>query len=122
MTASRSDMYLLSQDPTFQNRVQASMLAAAIAIANEGYAVIFHAARASFAVGVLISPRGVSGGLNYTILFTNTVATDANVIADATVGGTVALTTNNAVTQAALVTDAHIDAAVSAQWNAFFNH
>jgi hypothetical protein len=122
MTASRSDMYFLSQDPTFQNRVQQSMLAAAVAIANEGYGIVFHQQRAALSTGVIISPRGVSGGLNYTLLFTNTVATDASVIADATAAGTVVLTGGNAAAQAALVTDAHIDVAISDCWNAFFSH
>jgi hypothetical protein len=122
MAASRSDMYLLSQEPTFQNRVQAAMLTAAIAIANEGYAVVFHQQRSAQATNVILSPRGVSGGYNYTVLFANTVATDTSVIADATVAGTVVLTSGNVAAQGALVTDAHIDAAVSAQWNAFFAH
>jgi hypothetical protein len=56
----------------------------------------------------------------YKVLFANTVATDANVSGDATVAGTVPLTTGNVATQAALVTDAHIDNAISSQFNSFF--
>ena len=55
----------------------------------------------------------------YKVLFADMIATDANVLADATQAGTVALTSGNVATQAALVTDAHMDAAVSSEFNTF---
>jgi len=56
----------------------------------------------------------------FKILFAMNVANDASVIADATVNGTVVLTTGNVATQAALVTDAHMDTAISGEFNAYF--
>jgi hypothetical protein len=116
MTVSLNDKYQLSQEPTFQNRVQASLVAAAVAIGSEGWNVVFHRERSTFATQVLLSPNGAT---NYVALFSNAVATDTNVINDATVNGTVAITSGNKATQAALITDAHIDSAVSGVFNAF---
>lgn len=116
MTASRSDMYLLSQDTTFGHRVQASLIAACVAISNEGWAVAFHRERATFVAQVLQSPTSPT---NWVQLFSNGVATDVNCIADATQAGTVVLTSGNAAAQAALVTDTHIDAAIASQFNSF---
>lgn len=111
-----NDEYQLSQDPTFQNRVQASVLAACVAIANEGWAVAFHRERATFSAQIL---SATSGQGPYITLFANSVATDPTCISDATQAGTVPLTPSNRAAQAALVTDAHINAAVSAQFNSF---
>lgn len=116
MAASHNDSYQLSQEPTFQNRVQVSLLAACVAISNEGWGVAFHRERSTFASQVLISPNTPT---NYVGLFTNTVANDSTCLADATVGGTVSLTSGNRAAQAALVTDAHIDAAIASQFNSF---
>lgn len=117
MAASRKDMYILSTDPTFQNRVGAALLSAAISIYNEGWAVAFHRERASFASQIITQSVG---GPDYRIMFANAVATDTSVIADATQAGTVVLTVANVAAQAALVTDAHIDTAIAGQFNAFF--
>lgn len=114
MAATRSDMYILSQDATFQNRVRASMIAAAIAIKNESVATAFHRERETYAVAIMNQPD------NYKPLFAGGAATDASVIGDATAGGTVALTTGNVATQQALCTDTHIDSAISSQFNVFF--
>jgi hypothetical protein len=114
MTASRSDMNLLSTDPGFQGRVRASMVAASIAVTTEAWTVAFHRERQIQAVQILNSPD------TFKLLFASTVATDASVISDATTIGTVVLTAGNLATQAALITDAHIDAAVSGQFNSFF--
>lgn len=114
MPASRNDEFVLSTDSGFRNRVRTSLIAAAIAITNEGWAALFHEQRMRYAVGILNAPDSFSP------LFANGVATDAAVIADATQGGTLALTAANVAAQAALVTDAHIDAAVSGQYNSFF--
>src|SRR5580692_11648523 len=96
-----SDKQLLSSDPTFQNRVRESLLAACISIKNEAVSVAFHRERETFLIGVMSQPDV------FKLLFAQTVATDANVIGDATVAGSVPLTAGNVATQAALVTDAH---------------
>lgn len=113
MAASRNDQFTLSNDSGFRNRVRTSLVAACVAIYNEGWAVVFHRERQSLAVQVLNAPD------SYTNLFADSVSTDASVISDATQAGTVTLTTGNVAAQAALVTDAHIDAAVSSQFNCF---
>lgn len=117
MAVTKSDMYQLSQEPTFQNRVQPSLIAACIAITTESpTSVPFHRERADFANRVLLSPNGTT---NYVGLFSNAVATDANVIGDATAGGTIVLDAGNRATRQLSVTDAHIDSAVSAMFNSF---
>lgn len=116
MAASHSDSYQLSQSPVFQNRVQAALLAACINVSTEGWGVAFHRERSTFVNSILSNTT--SFGANVT-LFSNSSATDATVLADATQNGTVVLTTGNRDTQAALVTDAHIDNAISSQFNAF---
>jgi len=113
MPASRNDSFVLSTDGNFRNRVRTSLVAAAIAITNEGWAAVFHEQRMRLAVRILNSPDA------FAPLFANGVATDALVIADATAGGTLALTAVNVAAQAALVTDAHIDSALSGQYNSF---
>lgn len=116
MTITYSDKYQLAQEPTFQNRVQTSLIAACISISNEGWAVAFHRERADFCRQVLLSPASPT---NYVALFSNAVATDAGVIGDATQAGTVVLTAGNRATQQALVTDAHIDTAIASAFNSF---
>lgn len=116
MAASRNDSYLLGTNTTFLGRVQASMVAAAVAIASEGISVVNHQARVSLVHQILASPTAET---NYATMFSLTVATDANVLADATASGTVALTAGNVATQQLSVTDAHIDSAVSGQFNAY---
>jgi hypothetical protein len=111
-----NDKYQLAQEPTFQNRVQTSLVGACISISNEGWAIAFHRERADFCRQVLLSP---TGQINYVNLVTNAVATDANVIGDATQAGTVTLTAGNRATQQALVTDAHIDTAIASMFNSF---
>ncbi len=126
MPASRSDQNVLSTDGVFRGRVRASMIAAAIAINAEARTVPggfpawavadYYAKRATLASKIVLAPDA------YAPLVTNGVSTDANVVADATVGGTVSLASLTAIqvaTQAGLVTDAHIDAAVAGQFNDF---
>ncbi len=111
--ASHNDSAVLSTDTAFQNRVRESVLSTCIAIANEGFAIVNHKKRADFCAVIVVTPE------TYKVLFTDTIATDASVLADATAAGTVALTTGNVAAQAALVTDAHMDAAISAEFNTF---
>lgn len=114
MAASYSDKQFLASDATFQNRVRQSLIAACVAIKAEAVTTAFHRERETFLVAVMNQPD------TYKVLFAQSVANDASVISDATANGTVALTSGNVATQAALVTDAHIDAAVSGQFNSFF--
>jgi hypothetical protein len=114
MAYSRSDMNVLQTDAGFVGRVRASMIAQSIAITNEGWTVAFHRERDSYAVQVLNSPD------TFKQLFANAAATAPNVVTDATQGGTVVLASSNVAVQAALVTDADIDGAVTSQFNSFF--
>lgn len=118
MTASHNDSFQLAQNGTFQNRVQASLVAACIAITNEGWTVAFHRERQGFASQVL-SATG-TGQSAFASVFALSCATDANCLADATSGGTVALTSTNSSTAQSQVTDAHIDSAIASQFNGFF--
>jgi hypothetical protein len=113
MASTRNDQFTLSNDSGFRNRVRTSLVAACVAIYNEGWNVPFHKERQSLVVNVLNAPD------SFTNLFADSVATDANIISDATQAGTVTLTTGNVAAQAALVTDAHIDSAVASQFNCF---
>ncbi len=114
MAATYSDQQFLASDPTFQNRVRQSLLAACISIKNEAVTTAFHREREAFLVAVTNSPDA------YKTFVAQNVATNASVISDATAAGTVALTSGNAVTQAALVTDAHLDTAIASNFNSFF--
>lgn len=97
MATTRLDQFNLSQDATFQKRVEAEIVTAALAIWSEA-----SSNRTRLARKVLANPSG------YAVLFAVGVATDANVAADA----------GSPETQAN-VTDAHIVAAVTGQWNAY---
>jgi hypothetical protein len=115
MAASRNDSYVLGTNAAFLGRVQASMVAACVAIAAEGSATANHIFRIQLVHAILSSPTSQA---NYATMFALTVATDTTVLADATQGGTVALGANVG-TQQALVTDAHIDTAVAGQFTAY---
>jgi hypothetical protein len=116
MAASRADQAILAADPTFINRVRQSLIAACISISNEGYSGgAIHKQRAQRAGAILNLPD------TYKPIYAVSAATDANVISDATAAGTVVLTAANVAAQAALVTDAHLDTAMSAQFNSFFD-
>lgn len=114
MAVSYNDKQLLSTDVTFQNRIRQSMVAACVSIKNEAVTTAFHRERETFLVQVVNSPD------TYKSLFAMTAANDTSIINDATNSGAVALTAGNVATQAALVTDAHIDTAIASQFNSFF--
>lgn len=117
MAASLNDQAILSADPLFTNRVRQALVAASIAITNEAITAAslpLHQRRAAYAASVVSNPTV------FAPQWTIAVATDANVIGDATAAGTVVLTSGNSATQQALVTDAHINTAVSAMFNSFF--
>lgn len=108
MAASYSDQQFLAADPTFQNRVRQSLLNACIAVKAESpITTPFHREREAFCVGVITAPD------SFKVIVAQSVATNASVIGDATQAGTVALSGANAAAQAALVTDAHLDSAIS---------
>lgn len=113
MAVAHTDKFELSQTSTFRNRVKVGLVATAVAIVNEAVSTGFHSRRRPYAIGILNAPD------SYAPLFTNSVATDAAVIGAATAAGTVAITAANADARQALVTDAQIDSAISAQFNAF---
>lgn len=113
MAVSYNDKYVLSTDSGFQNRVREALLTYCATVANEASNTPFHTTRIQRAVGVINSPD------NFKAIYANAAAMDAGVIGDATQAGTVSLTSTNVAAQAALVTDAHLDAAIQAQFNYF---
>lgn len=115
MPVTHSDRYQLSVDPGFLHRVQAALINACVAIANEAYTPSFPN-RHNFAATILNNPNGTP---NYSQLFCNSAATDAACVGAATASGTVVLTPANVAAQAANVTDVQIDNAISGQFNAF---
>lgn len=114
MAASYSDKYVLSADQGFQNRVRTALLTyCGTVITNDTNATLYSKERRARAVAIVNQPE------NFKPLYANAAALDALVIGDATNGGTVVLTAGNIAAQAPLVTDAHIDAAIAAQFNYF---
>src|SRR4051794_12927291 len=113
MAVSYSDKYILSTDAGFQHRVREALLAYCAQVAGETATTPFHTTRIQRAVAVINQPD------SFMSLYANSVSMDTAVINDATANGTVVLTATNIVNQAPLVTDAHIDAAISAQFNFF---
>lgn len=114
-SAAYLDMYNLSQDPTFENRVMAAAIQQCIVVGQESPVTVpFHRERHAYCVLVMNNP------LNYRNLFASSVSTDVGVIGDATQNSTVSITSGNAATQAALVTDTHILGAIQGQLNTLF--
>jgi hypothetical protein len=110
-----NDQQFLASDPTFQSRVRQALLKGCVAIKAENPTTTpFHREREAFVVAVANSPE------SYKVLIAQSIVSDAAVIGDATVGGTVPLTSGNVAAQAALVTDAHIDAAIVTNFTSFF--
>lgn len=114
MATTFKDMDILRGDTVFQGRVRAALISICVAIMNEAWSTAFHRERSSYASQILNAPD------SFVPIFASSVSTDSTVIGDATQAGTVALTTGNVATQAALVTDAHISSAISGQFNSFF--
>ncbi len=116
MVASFSDASQLVLDSTFVARVGVGLFTYCQVVATEGWTVPFHRERASF-VAQIFNNTVVPNP--YIQIFANTAATDTSVLADATQGGTVVLTSGNRGAQAALVTDTHISNAVASQFNSY---
>ena len=111
----------LAADTTFQARVKAELAVQLNNIQNEAITtagLMLHVRRASLASTIMQNLGGTSG-VNWPQIFAVAVATDTNVISDATAASTVDVTASNAQAQAALVTDVHIGNAISAQFNTF---
>lgn len=95
------DQFTLSQDATFQKRVQESLAAAAIAIHNEAYTAL---TAQRDALGKIV----LNNLSTWASIFSVAVASDATV---STLAGSPPVQGN--------VTDAAINAAVSAMWNSY---
>lgn len=119
MAASFSDANQLAQDPVFQGRVGAGLFTFCQVVGTEGWTVPFHRERAQFAVNIFNATLNAQGVNPYSLQFANSVSSDANVLADATVSGTVPITSGNRFTQAVLVTDTHISNAIASQYNSY---
>lgn len=116
MAASRNDQAILAVDTLFVNRVRQSLVAFCVGVITENAPVgPNHVIRATQANRFLQNADGMKQNIAYC------AACDVNVIADATVAGTAVLTTGNVDAQQALVTDAHLDAAVQAAFVAFIS-
>jgi|SRR5882672_130286 len=120
MAATFSDSYQLAQDPAFQGRVGADLFTYCQVVGSEGWTIAFHRERAQFAVNIFNAILNAQGINPYQVQFSHSVAADTTVLSDATVGGTIPITTPAlALTGAALVTDAHISNAIAAQFNSY---
>jgi hypothetical protein len=114
-----SDSAQLAQDPIFQGRVGAALYVYCQVAATEAWTIPFHRERALFVSQVFQTTLNAQGINPWTFIFTNSVSTDATVVSDATVNGTVPLTSANRAAQALLVTDTHISNAVASQFNSY---
>jgi hypothetical protein len=110
-----NDQQILAGDPTFQNRVRQSLIFYCTTVSAESPTTVpFHRERGTFAVAVMNQPDV------YKVIISQAVAINGSVIGDATVAGATPLTSGNVAAQAALVTDAHIDAVIALIFNSFF--
>ena len=117
-TSTLNDMYVLSQNPAFQNRVQASFLLQCNNVAADGWAVPFHRERTSAIAGWLASQANLNSAV---LMFSFSSATNQIVIDAATVAAKnyTPLTSANAAAQQALITDTQINNAVSSNINTY---
>jgi hypothetical protein len=112
---SLADQAVLGGDTTFISRVRSASIAGAIVISNEALSVANHFRRANFAAQVINAPD------TFKAAFTSAIATDTTVINAATSNGTIILDGSNVAARAAVVTDAQINTAMAAVYQAFFN-
>ena len=120
MAASFSDSFWLAQDPVFQGRVGAGLYTFCQVVGSEGWTVPFHRERATFAANIFNATLNAQGANPYQTQFAHSVAADTTVLADATVGGTVPITSLViAAAQAPSVTDTHISNAIASQFNSY---
>ncbi len=110
-----ADQAVLAEDTTFISRVRSAMVAGCVVISNEAESTANHWRRTQFAATIINNPE------TYKLTFAIAIATDSNVINDATQANTVTVTTGNVAAQAALVTDAHINTGAANVYKAFFS-
>ena len=116
------DIALLAGNPVFVSRTSAALVGTCLNITNEAITTntqILHQRRASLAQNILT--QLVANPTAWPASMALAAATNPTVISDATAGGTVVLTTANATTQQALVTDSDLNNAVSAAFNSYAN-
>ena len=109
-----NDQQLLSSDTTFQARARESFIGFCVSTVLPASltSTPFQREREHFCSQVLASPD------SYKIILAELAATNALVVGDATVSGTVSLATaTSTANQAALVTDVHLNNALSAAFN-----
>jgi hypothetical protein len=115
-TPTYSDQAILAASAAFIARVQQAMIAACITTRSKpitpGNPQAVQAKQAAASVQIRTNPQA------FKMLFAIGVATDPNVIANATQNGPLATSTVD--TQQLLVTDANIDVAIANQFNGFF--
>ena len=116
MPATLFDMWNLSQDAVFQNRVHAALMCISMKVEGEGWDIPFHRERQQYVVNVLSSIQTSQGAA---VLFANSASTDDAVINEATINGTVPIDDRNRADAAKRVTDESILAAVNKQFNSF---
>lgn len=113
----------LAADTSFQARLKVRLYVAIQNVySNNGSniapdSVLLYTRRKNFGIQILQAMAG--GTPNWPIIFAEGVASDATVISDATGNSTTDVTSGNSGTQQLLVTDAHIDNAIAAQFNSY---
>ena len=112
---SLNDQHVLAGDLGLRGRIGTALAATCVYITLEASTAAYHYERAKLATQIL----GQLDSQRWPVLFQQVVCTDSQVVDDATEGGTVELDADNVAEQAAKVTDAHLSAAVSSQFNSF---
>lgn len=120
-TANLNDMATLATDPVFGNRVLMSLtMFCTVTVPTETVAtnsIQLHVSRKNYASAILNNPPV------YKPLFVNAAAANQIVANDATVSGTIVGATPAALATAALLcTDADINNAIAAAFNAFVSN
>jgi hypothetical protein len=117
----QADQTFLAADPTFQSRVRQSFLNYCVGsvLTENATTTVLHFKRVNFCSLVMST---IGGPDNYKLMFAQAAAANATVISDATVAGTVPITSSAiAITQAAVIPDGDVNNAVSAAFNIFLS-
>jgi hypothetical protein len=110
MAVQLTDMYTLSQDVLFQNRVQMALIQTCVQIiALEPEDTEKHAQREQLVLSMITSTDSLT---NYTKMMAYAVATDTTTINAATSNGTISLNSGNADSQQAAIPDSAITTAL----------
>jgi hypothetical protein len=108
-----NDQQLLAGEPGFMARCRQAMFNLCIGVATTTTGTNWRE-RQIFAVGFNNAPD------SYKTTVAQMVACNSTVMSDATVNGTVPLTSGNVAAQGALVQDTHIDTVLTSNFNCFF--